>query len=491
MDKMKKKFKMPTAFTILFALIFVAAIFTYIIPAGTYDYADKIPVPGTYHLVKTNPQGLWDVFQAPIKGFKAALDVALFILILGGFLGIVFETKAIDSALGSILKKLNGKEKYLIPILMIFFAIGGTTYGMAEETIAFYPLIIPIVLAAGYDLVTVIMIIFLGSGVGVLGGLVDPFAVGIASELAGISIGEGIQFRLIALILGVSWAIIFTMRYAAKVKADPTKSITYDMNQKLIKKFNNFDSSQAIEITKKRKIVLIIFILTFVIMIISIIPWQYKFGINFFANLHASLIKIPVFKFFLGSMLPLGDWFFVEMSVLFLISSIIIAIFYRFPENKIIDLFMAGAKDLLSVALILGVARGISIILNDGMIIGTILHSGEMALTNVNKAVFAIGSYLLYIPLTFLIPSTSGLATASMPIIAPLADFAGVGREVVVMAFQSGAETMNFISPTQCVLVGALAITGVPYSRWLKAIRPFLLGIIVIVFIVLTLATYL
>lgn len=490
MKKLGKRFKMPTAFTILFVLIFIAAIFTYIVPAGTYDYDNEIPVAGSYHLVDAEPQGLWDVFQAPIKGFKSALDVALFILILGGFLGVVFETKAIDSALGSILKKLNGKEKYLIPILMIFFAIGGTTYGMAEETIAFYPLIIPIILASGYDLVTVIMIVFLGSGVGVLGGLVDPFAVGIASELAGISIGEGIEFRAIILMLGSIWAITFTMRYASKVKSDPTKSITYDLNQNLVSKFKSFDSNEVIEMTKKRIVVLTIFILTFAIMIISVIPWQYKFGIDFFANLHASLIKMPVFKFIFGSMLPLGDWFFVEMSVLFLISAIIIGVFYRFSESKIVDLFMIGAKDLLSVALILGVARGISVILNDGMIIGTILHAGEIALTNVNKGVFAFGTYLLYIPLTFLIPSTSGLATASMPIIAPLADFAGVGREVVVMAFQSGAQTMNFMSPTQSVLIGALAITGVPYSRWLKAIRPFLLGIIAIIFIVLMVATY-
>lgn len=489
MEKEKKKFRMPTAFTILFALIFIAAILTYIVPAGVYDYADKLPIAGTYHLVEANPQGLWDVFQAPVKGFKAALDVALFILILGGFLGIVFDTKAIDSALGSILKKLNGREKLLIPILMIFFAIGGTTYGMAEETIAFYPLIIPIVLASGYDLVTVIMIIFLGSGVGVLGGLVDPFAVGIASELAGISIGEGIEFRLIALVLGVSWAIFYTMRYAAKVKADPTKSITYDMNQKLVEKFDNFDSGEVVEMTKKRKVVLTLFALTFIIMIISIIPWEWKFNITFFADIHRTLIDIPVFKFIFGSMLPLGDWFFVEMSVLFLISAIVIGVFYRMPETKIVNLFMAGAKDLISVALVLGVARGISIVLNDGMIIGTILHFGEMALTNCSQVVFAIGSYILFIPLTFLIPSTSGLATASMPIIAPLADFAGVGREVVVMAFQAGAESMNFVSPTQCVLIGALAITGIPYSRWVKAIAPFMVGVVIIVCSVLTLAT--
>lgn len=487
-EKKKRGFKMPTAFGILLALTVVAAIATYLIPAGTYDYVDDVPVAGTYHLVEADPQGLWDVLQAPITGFGKALDVALFILVLGGFLGIVFETRAIDALIEGTVRKYKGRERALIPILMVLFAIGGTTYGMAEETIAFYPLLIPILLAAGYDLTTSIMIIFLGSGCGVLGGLVDPFAAGIASSLAGISLGDGMEFRGLMLVLELTFAIIFVMRYAERVRKDPSRSVTADLNKELVGNFRAVDENDHVNLTGRRKAILVTFALTFVIMVISIIPWEAKFGITLFADMHAALLAIPGMSIILGHMLPLGDWYFVEMTVLFFTAAIVCALIYRFDEPTTVSLFMKGAKDLLSVALVLGVARGISVILNDGQIIGTILHLGEMTLSTLSSGVFAVVTYLMYIPLTFLIPSTSGLATASMPIMAPLADFAGVNRAVVVMAFQAGAETMNFFSPTQCVLVGALAITGVPYSRWIKAIWPFLLGVMGIAAVVLVLA---
>lgn len=464
---------------------------TYVVPAGTYDYTENnTPIAGTYHLVESSPQGLWDVFQAPITGFGMALEVALFILVLGGFLGIIFETGAMDALLGSIVRKNKGTERRLIPILMAFFALGGTTYGMAEETIAFYPLLIPVLLSAGYDLATVIMVIFLGSGCGVLGGLVDPFAAGIGSSLAEISLGDGMEFRAILLVLALAFSILFVLHYAEGVRKDPSKSVTADLNEALTKHIHRIDENEVVEFTSKRKVIVFNFVLTFVIMVISIIPWQAKFGITFFADIHKTLLTIPGMSLILGNMLPFGDWYFVEMTTLFFISAVVSAMIYGFNEAKTVDLFMSGAKDLLSVALVLGVARGISVIMNNGMIIGTILHLGETTLSTLSSGLFAVVTYLMYIPLTFLIPSTSGLATASMPIMAPLADFAGVSRAVVVMAFQAGAETMNFFSPTQSVLVGALAITGVPYPRWIKAITPFLLGIVSIVCIVLAIAAY-
>ncbi len=490
MDKKKKKSrKMPTAFGILLGLTVISAIATWIVPAGAYQMDGKVPIAGTYHLVEANPQGLWDIFQAPVTGFGDALSVAFFILVLGGFLGIIFETRAIDAVIGSTVKKYEGREKLLIPMLMILFAIGGTTYGMAEETIAFYPLIIPILLGAGYDLVTVILVIFIGSGCGVLGGLVDPFAVGIASGLADISIGDGMEYRFLMLVLQLGFAIFFVMRYAERVRKDPTKSVTYDLNESLQKKFKLNASEELVEMTPKRKKILAAFVITFSIMVISIIPWGAKFDINIFTDFLTWIKSSVIGRALVGSMLPWGDWYFTEMTVLFFISSIVCARIYGYDEQKTVALFMNGAKDLLSVALVLGVARGISVVLNDGMIIGTILHWGEMTLSQLSSTAFAIVTYLMYIPLTFLIPSTSGLATASMPIMAPLADFAGVNRAVVVMAFQAGAETMNFFSPTQCVLVGALAITGVPYSRWLKAIAPYLAGVIAISVFVVSLAS--
>lgn len=487
--KKDRHFKVPHAFTILFLMLFIAAILTYVLKAGSYDYVDGLPVAGTYHAVDANPQGLWDVIRAPVEGFYSAIEIIVFVLIVGGFLGIVFETKAVDSALGSLIRKLNGREKYLIPVLMLFFAIGGTTYGMSEETIALYPIIIPLVLAAGYDVVTAVMIIFIGCYTGTAASIIDPFSVGLASDLAEVSIGDGIGFRFVFFVAAVGWAMTATMRYAEKVKADPSKSVTADLNEKITGKFKKFDPDELIEMTGKRKVVLGIFGLVFLIMIISLVPWQYKFGIDLFADIHAFLTGIPVIKAILGSMLPFGDWYFVEMSVLFLSAAIFIGIYYRFSQEEIIDIFINGAKDLLGVAMMIGAAKGISVILNDGMIIGTILHAGEVLLSHANKTLFAIGTYLLYIPLTVVVPSTTAVATASMPIIAPLADFIGLGREVVVMAYLAGSNTMCFMSPVCAVLVGSLAIAGVPFTRWLKAVRPFILGMLVLAVIFLTIVT--
>lgn len=483
----KTKFKMPTAFTTLLILTCVIAIFTHIIPSGEYQYQNGIPIKGTYEQVAANPQGIWDIMAAPIKGFHTALDVALFVLVLGGCLGIIFETEAIDAGLAKIAVTLKGREKLMIPVLMGICSIGGASYGMAEETIAFYPLVVPILLAAGYDVVTGIMTIFLGAGIGILGGIVNPFSTGVASNLAGISLAEGMVYRLALLVSALTFAVIFVMRYAEKVKKDPTKSIVYDMKDEVESTFKRENSGKVLELTKERRNVLIVFGITFAIMIIGIIPWDSKFGIDIFVNLHNTIKAIPILGGLIGNTVALGDWGFQEMTVLFFISSIVIAKVYKIKEEEIVRIFIAGTKDLLSVALILGVAKGISIVMNDGLIIGTILNFGEKILSNLSSGVFIVATYLMYIPMSFLIPSSSGLATATVPILAPLADFAGVGREFIVLAFQAGAETMNLFSPTQVVLIGALTLAKIPYTRWVKHIIPFVIGIMMITMAILTL----
>jgi len=481
----KSKFTLPTSFTTLLLITVVVAILTFIIPAGQYLYEDGVPVAGTYQTVANNPQGLWDIFGAPIKGFSAAIQISLFVLVLGGCLGVVFETKAIDTGLTLIIKKLQGREKLMIPIVMGVCSLGGASYGMAEETIAFYPIIIPILLLAGYDVVTGVMIIFLGAGIGVGASILNPFSVGIASGLAGISIGEGITHRLVLLLLYYCFGVFFVMRYAAKVKKNPEASIVYDIREKVEAPFRK-SSGEQLEMTGKRKLVLGLFMSLFAIMIVAIIPWNSKFGISFFQDLHDSIMSVPYLGAFLGKMVPLGDWYFTEMTILFFVGAIVIGKAYSYSESQIVTLFINGAKDLLSVALIIGVAKGISVIMVEGMIIDSILNSGEKLLSSMSSEIFPALTYLLYIPMSFLIPSTSGLATASIPILAPLADFVGLGRELVVTALSAGAESMNFFSPTQSVLIGALALTNVPYTRWLKHIFPFVLGIICITLTVLT-----
>ena len=438
------KIKFPTAYSILAILIIVLAVLTWIIPAGSYEYlADGEPIAGTYHAVAQNAQGVGAVFLAPLKGLYDAIEVAVFILMVGGFLGIVMETGAINAGINTIVQKLKGREKLLIPILMFIFALGGTTFGMAEETIAFYPLVLPIVIAAGYDALVGVSIIMVGAGVGVLASTVNPFATGIASGFAGVSLGEGIILRVIMLIVLLPIAVWYVMRYAEKVRADPQKSYVADMYESNREHFIGEEYTTALN--GKQKIALSLFGLTFLVMIYGVIPFDD-----------------------LGVPLPVLGWWFPELSALFLIAGIIIGIFYRLKEEKLVDSFLFGAKDLLGVAFIIGISRGITVIMNDGMITDTILYWGESALAGSGKSVFLALMYLIFLPLSILIPSTSGLATLAMPILAPLADFAGVGRDLVITAFQSASGLINLLTPTSAVVMGGLAIGRVGYNRWLK-----------------------
>lgn len=295
----KKKFQMPTAYSILISIIIAVAALTWMIPAGQYEYVDPTaskpqPIPGTYQVVDSNPQGLWEIINAPISGFADAQDIALFVLVIGGFLGVIMKTGAIDAGIGHIVRKLKGKERLMIPILMIVFSLGGTSFGMAEETIAFYPLIIPVFIAAGYDTITAVSAVLLGAGIGVLNSTVNPFATGIASGFAGISIGEGIFFRLIMLAIQLGIAIVFVMKYAEKVKNNPEASYVSDLKEANEKHFLvHTAEGEELELTGKRKIILWLFGLSFMVMILGVIPWAYKFNITIFESLNNAIASIP------------------------------------------------------------------------------------------------------------------------------------------------------------------------------------------------------
>jgi len=460
------KFKMPSAYTILFIIIIVVAAMTWFVPAGEYEMENDKPVPGTYHTVEENPQGVFDVIMAPVKGFYDAVDVALFIIVIGGFLGVTMESGAIDAGIAAVTEALQGKERWMIPILMILFGIGGSTYGMAEETIAFYPLIIPIFIAAGYDTVTAVSVILLGAGMGVLGSTVNPFATGIASGFAKISLGSGIGLRLLILFLGEALAIGFTMNYAKKVKQNPENSLVYNQREENKKHFlHKTDQEEFPELTGRRKLILAIFALTFGIMIFGVIPFE-DLGI------HA---------------VPTLWWWFGELTGLFLVGAISIGFVGGMKEKKIVSSFVDGARDLLGVALIVAVSRGITVVMNNGNISGTVLHYGESMLSGLSSLSFTLLTYVFYIPMSFLIPSTSGLATLSMPILAPLGDFANVGRELVVTAYQSASGIVNLVTPTSGVVMGALAIARLNYGKWLKHVWKFLLIVFVFTSIMLSL----
>jgi len=323
-------------------------------------------------------------------------------------------------------------------------------------------------IAAGYDTLTAVGVILLGAGMGVLGSTVNPFATGIASGFAGISLGTGIGLRFFMLVIGEIVAIIYVMRYASKVKADPSKSLVYNMYEDNKKHFLAQDNETEFpELNGKRKLVLALFCLTFAIMIYGVIPFS-DIGIT---------------------AIPTLGWWFGELTSLFLVFAIIIGLVYGMGEDELISSFVAGAKDLLGVALIVGLSRGITVVMNAGNITDTVLNLGENVLSGLGSSVFAILTYLFYIPMSFLIPSTSGLATLSMPIMAPLGDFASVSRDIVITAYQSASGTVNLLTPTSAVVMGGLAIARVPYNTWLKFVLKFMVIVIIMIIAILGIST--
>lgn len=488
-----KKFKMPTAFTILFLIIIVIAVLTWIVPSGQYEYVDPDaaslePIPGTYESIAQNPQGIWEILRAPIEGFFNATDIIVFILVIGGFLGVVSDTGCIDAGIGSIVTRLSGRETIMIPILMSIFALGGTIFGMSEETIAFYVLVIPIFIAAGFDSITGMAVIFLGAGIGCLGSTVNPFATGIASGFAGISIGEGIILRVVILITTLLLAVVFVMRYGKKVKEHPEASLVYYMKEENEKHFLGQQEIEVKVLSGKQKAILWIFGLSFFIMVLGVIPWAEKFGIMIFEDFNQWIAGIPVIGTVLGKVTPLGSWWFSDITILFLFASLVCAFIWRWPEAKFIQLFLDGAKDLLGVALIIGITRGIAVVMNDGGMTATILNWGEESLKAMSSVAFVDLSYLFFLLLSFLVPSSSGLAALAMPIMAPVADFAGVGRELVVTAYSCASGIVNLITPTSGVLMGALAIARVSYGNFLKWVWKFLVVLFLLVLAILSVA---
>ena len=498
-EKAKKGFKMPSSYTVLLIIIAIMAVMTWIIPAGAF-------VDGVYKSQPQNPQGIWDVLMAPIRamlgttpeegsliqGTSAAIDVAFFILMVGGFLGVVNETGMLDTGIASIVKKYKGREKMLILVLMPLFALGGTTYGMGEETMAFYPLLVPVMMAVGFDSLTGVAIILLGSQIGCLASTLNPFATGIASSTAGVSLGEGIILRLIFWVVLTGLSTWFVYKYADKIQKDPTKSLTYATREEDMKFFNVGEDDDNVNstLTKKQKQVFVLFVLTFVLMVLSFIPWS-GLGIKFFDNFNSWLTGLPVVGQIIGSSTAaLGTWYFPEGAMLFAFMGILIGIVYGLKEEQIISSFMAGAADLLSVALIVAIARGIQVIMNNGMITDTILNWGKQGLSGLSSQVFIVLTYIFYLPMSFLIPSSSGLASATMGIMAPLGEFVNVRPSLIITAYQSASGVLNLIAPTSGIVMGALALGRINIATWWKFMAKLVVAVIVITIALLLLGTF-
>ena len=463
-QKKKKAFKLPTAYTVLLIITAVIAIVTHFI-AGV------------------RPAGLSDFVMAPINGLNDSIDIAIFVLLIGGFLGITTKTGALDAGIGSVVSKLKGKELILIPVLMFLFSLGGTSFGMAEETIAFTALVTTTMIIAGFDPLVSVATIILGSGCGVLGSTVNPFLVSVSIGSlngAGIPVNQGVVIatNTVLWIVSLLISIYFVMSYAKKVYNDKNQSILSQLeiehaNEAFIG--NKSGQEEVVEFTKKRKIVLGLFAFTFIVMVAGIILWE-EFGINLFIYT----------DFLTGS--SLGNWWFSELGIWFVIMSIIIGVVYGMKEGEIVDAFIAGAADMVGVALVIGVSRGISVIMNTTGLDAHVLSKASNVLVGMSPIVFTIVAYLIYMALTFFIPSTSGLAGLSMPIFGPLAVSLGFRPEVVISIFSAGSGIVNLVTPTSGVIMGTLAIAKVDYESWVKFVTKVLVAIFIASAIILSVA---
>lgn len=464
--------RFPTAYTILFALTVLMAVLTWVLPAGQYQRAANealgkdAPVPGTYQLVEAVPQGALDVLMAPINGFynqatgmANAIDVSLFVLVIGGFLGVVNATGAINTGIERVMLRLKGREKWMIPALMLLFAAGGTTYGMAEETLAFHVLLVPLMIAVGYDALTAVAVIMVGAGVGVIGSTINPFSTAIASNAAGIHFTQGMALRLVILALGWLVCVAYVMRYAERVRKDPTQSLVAELKASNEAHFlRNRDDHRDAVLTGRQQLILVMFGATFVAMVWGV---------------------------------AIQGWWMAEMSALFLASAIAVGLVAWMGEKPFTTAFVDGARDLLGVALVIGLARGIVVIMDQGKITDTILNAFEGWITGMSDVAFVNALFATEGLLSLLVPSTSGLAVLSMPILAPLSDFAGVSRDLAVTAFQTAIGITNLVAPTYAVVVGGLAIGKVPYQRWVRFIWPLMLMLALLSMVSLSVAVLL
>ena len=484
----RKNFEFPTAYTVLFLILILVTVLTHVIPAGKYNRLsyqestnefvvetygngninleatqknlDKLEIkidvnkfidgtikkpmaiPNTYVKLDGKAQGFKELIIAPISGIAESIDIIIFVLILGGIVGIVNKTGTFNIAMKAISQKTKGKEFSLVIISFIFFAAGGTIFGFWEETIPFYSILMPLFLINNFDPLVPMATIFIGSAVGCMFSTVNPFSTIIASNAAGISFNEGLKFRFVALIVFSIISLLYIHRYIKRFKKNSNNSLVIEEQEEIREKFlKDYSQETNIKFDWRKKIILFLFIFQFIVMI-----W----GVS-----------------------SLG-WWFQEAAAMFFGVAIIIMFLSGLSEKEAVNGFISGASEVVGVTLIIGLARAINIIMENGMISDTLLFYSSNVVAEMGKGLFSIVMLLIFGFLGIFIPSTSGLAVLSMPILAPLADTVGLSRAVVVDAFTWGQGVILFITPTGLIFV-VLQIVGIPYNKWLKFVMPLML----------------
>lgn len=484
-QKDKKKLRSPNTYVILFIVICAVAVFSWLIPGGAYDLDSAgQAIAGTYHVVDSNPQGIWDVFLAPIIGMvgskttSAAISISLTILFFGSFLEMMDNTGAINTALKSITSKNANNMHLLITILIAVMAFFGTLEGAYEEGIVYFMMFVPVILSLGLDTVVAVMLVVIGTQVGCLASTVNPFAVGVASGIAGISSGDGLGLRFVLLIVLVALASFIVCRYADMVKEHPERSVQFFRHGDDVRELGG-GKVEATGLDKKQKVALILFFALFAIMVLGFVPWT---SINpewtFFDDFVVTLANVPGLGTLLGQdITPFGSWYFNELSMLILVMTVIIGMVMGYDIDKVIDIVMKGAAGLVPTALVVPMARGIQVVMDAGQITPTILHFGECTLSALPPIAFVIISLVFYLVIACFIPSSTGLSAATMSIMASLARFANVPVSLMVTIMCMALGMAKMFTPTSVVVMTCTSAAHMSYANWLKRILP-IVGII-------------
>ncbi|MFJ6934975.1 YfcC family protein [Streptomyces sp. NPDC101132] len=481
-----RRFTFPSALTVLAVVTVGVWLLAFLIPAGEYRRdEDGAPVEGTYHRVdgtQSFTDRLNDLFLAPVNGLYGIRDertgavgpdltgelygsagVFLFVLAIGAFITVVFATGALDRGIARLAHRLRDRGALLIAGVMVVFSLLGTVEGFAEETLGFYGLLVPMMLALGYDRMVAVGTAILGAGIGVLCSTVNPFATGVASSAAGISLGDGIALRFLMWIVLTAVTVGYVVRYARRVQRDPARSVCGflpgDREQAAVR------TAEEPELTRLHRTVLVVLVLVFAFMIFSVVPWA--------SALSGDADATP-YSFELG-------WSFPQLAALFLCAAVLVGLVARLGEQRLSATIVQGAADFISPALVIMLARGVTVIMNNAKVTDTVLHAIEGVVRGTSSGVFAVIVFVVNLPLAFLIPSTSGHATLAMPILAPLADFAGVSRSLVVTAWQAASGWMNLWVPTTAVTIGGVALAKVGYDKYLRFVWPLLAVLFVLI----------
>jgi uncharacterized ion transporter superfamily protein YfcC len=494
--------RFPQALTVLAIILVVVWVAAFFIPSGLYERdAGGNPIPGSYQQIPScvdaaedaicvdksplamfqqlwvaPPNGLYGIEDeaGTVAAFNSgdlygAAQIFLFVLAVGAFITITMRTGAITAGISRLALRFRHSPTLLIAILMLVFALGGTTYGMWEETLGFYVLLVALTLAMGFDRMVGAAIILLGAGTGIIASTVNPFATGVASDAAGIPLSDGLLLRVVMWLVLVPVAIAYVLWYARRVAADPRRSVVG-----LEAGTSVGEVEEVPPLTGSQKAVLLVFLGAFVIMIYGFIPWD-----DIWSALFGGEFPLPQMRDLLG------DFYFTEASMLFLVSAVVIGMIAGFGEKGTVDAIVAGAADFLGAALVIVLARAITVVMKNTYIIDTILDWMEGVVEGRSTIAFAELAWLVNIPIAFLVPSSSGHAALVMPILAPLADFAEVARSLAVTAYQSASGFVNLVTPTSAIIMGGLALAKIGYDRYLRFVLPYLgiMAILISVFV--------